>query len=164
MKNLNFFSAFRCVLIMSASFIFYTGFAQVQTAKYISMTSLSNAYYEYLPQGYSTTGGQKYPLMIFVHGSGETGDGSPSQLSRVLRNGPPKLISQGIFPTSFTVKGQTFKFIVLSPQFTVWPDDINIDDIINYAIKNYNVDTSRIYLTGLSMGGGVVWQYAGDDI
>lgn len=149
---------------MSASFIFYTGFAQVQTAKYISMTSLSNAYYEYLPQGYSTTGGQKYPLMIFVHGSGETGDGSPSQLSRVLRNGPPKLISQGIFPTSFTVKGQTFKFIVLSPQFTVWPDDINIDDIINYAIKNYNVDTSRIYLTGLSMGGGVVWQYAGDDI
>ncbi|MDQ6764327.1 MAG: T9SS type A sorting domain-containing protein [Bacteroidota bacterium] len=128
------------------------------------MTPLSNAYYEYLPQGYSSSGSQKYPLMIFVHGSGETGDGSPSQISRVLRNGPPKLISQGIFPNSFNVKGQTFKFIVLSPQFTVWPDDINIDDIINYAIKNYHIDTSRIYLTGLSMGGGVVWQYAGDDI
>ncbi len=164
MKNLNFFSAFRCVLILSSFLIFQDGFAQVQTAKYKSMTPLSNAYYEYLPQGYSTTGSQKYPLMIFVHGSGETGDGSPSQLSRVLRNGPPKLISQGIFPASFKVKGQTFKFIILSPQFTVPPDDINIDDIINYAIKNYNIDTSRIYLTGLSMGGGVVWQYAGDDI
>lgn len=144
--------------------VYQSAFAQVQTARYISMTALSNAYYEYLPQGYSTSGSQKYPLMIFVHGSGETGDGSPSQISRVLRNGPPKLIKQGIFPNSFTVKGQSFKFIVLSPQFTIWPDDINIEDIINYAIKNYNVDTSRIYLTGLSMGGGVVWQYAGDDI
>ncbi|MEO6638374.1 MAG: T9SS type A sorting domain-containing protein [Ginsengibacter sp.] len=128
------------------------------------MTPLSNAYYEYLPQGYSAAGNQKYPLMIFVHGSGETGDGSPSQLNRVLRNGPPKLINQGNFPTSFDVNGHSFSFIVLSPQFTVWPDDISIDDIINYAIKNYNVDTARIYLTGLSMGGGVVWQYAGDDI
>lgn len=164
MKNLNFFSAVRCLLILLVSFVSQYGFSQVQTARYVSMTSLSNGYYEYLPQGYSPTGKQKYPLMIFVHGSGETGDGSPSQLSRVLRNGPPKLINQGIFPTSFAVKGQTFKFIVLSPQFTVWPDDINIDDIINYAIKNYNVDSSRIYLTGLSMGGGVVWQYAGDDI
>ncbi len=138
--------------------------AQVQTPKYVSMTPLSNAYYEYLPQGYSSGGSQKYPLLIFVHGSGETGDGSPAQLPKVLVNGPPKLINQGIFPTSFSVNGQTFKLIVLSPQFTVWPDDIDIDNIINYAIKHYNVDTTRIYLTGLSMGGGVVWQYAGDDI
>ena len=153
----------RYLLILS--FLVCQGaFAQVQTPRYLSMTPLSNAYYEYLPQGYSTSGSQKYPLMIFVHGSGETGDGSPAQISRVLRNGPPKLIDQGIFPNSFTVKGQTFRFIVLSPQFTIWPDDINIDDIINYAIKNYNVHTSRIYLTGLSMGGGVVWQYAGADI
>lgn len=163
MKSQHFLSPVRYLLVFSIV-IFQGAFGQVQTPKYISMTPLSNAYYEYLPQGYSPSGSQKYPLMIFVHGSGETGDGSPSQISRVLRNGPPKLISQGIFPNSFSVKGQTFKFIVLSPQFTIWPDDINIDDIINYAIKNYDIDTSRIYLTGLSMGGGVVWQYAGDDI
>ncbi len=144
--------------------VFNTITAQVQTERYVSMSPLSNAYYEYLPQGYSSSGSQKFPLMIFVHGLGETGDGSPSQLTRVLRHGPPKLIDQGVFPASFVVSGQTFSFIVLSPQFISWPDDIDIDDIINYAIQNYNVDTSRIYLTGLSMGGGVVWQYAGDDI
>ncbi len=156
-------TGFRYLLIFFF-FLCQGAFAQVQTPRYVSMTPLSNAYYEYLPRGYSSSGNKKFPLMIFVHGSGETGDGSPSQISRVLRNGPPKLINQGIFPASFNVKGQSFSFIVLSPQFTVWPDDINIDDIINYAIKSYNVDTSRIYLTGLSMGGGVVWQYAGDDI
>ncbi len=138
--------------------------AQVQTPQYVSMTPLSKAYYEYLPQGYSSTGSQKYPLMIFVHGSGEMGDGSPSQLQRVLKHGPPKLINQDVFPNSFTVNGQTFKFVIISPQFTDWPGDTEIDDVIDYAIQHYNVDTSRIYLTGLSMGGGAVWEYAGDDI
>lgn len=102
--------------------------------------------------------------MIFIHGSGEFGDGSPSQLKKVLKHGPPKLIKQKKFPNSFTVNGQTFKYIVISPQFENWPGDIDVDDVINYAIQHYNVDTTRIYLTGLSMGGGKVWDYAGDDI
>lgn len=139
--------------------------AQIQTERYVSMTPLSKAYYEYLPQGYSPNiSSQKYPLMIFVHGIGEEGDGSPSQLKRVLRHGPPKLINKGGFPNSFVVNGQTFRVIILSPQFIDWPGDTDIDNIINYAIQNYNVDTSRIYLTGLSMGGGVIWEYAGNDI
>ncbi|UAY51509.1 carboxylesterase family protein [Ferruginibacter albus] len=138
-------------------------FAQVQTPRYnTSMTSQSNGYYEYLPQGYNT-GSDKYPLLIFVHGIGELGDGSSSQLSKVLANGTPKQISQGIFPTSFTVGGQSFKFIVLSPQFINWPAPGDIENIINYAIQHYRVDQSRIYLTGLSMGGGVVWEYAGNN-
>lgn len=138
--------------------------AQVQTPKYgVSMTVNSNGYYEYLPSGYSS-GSAKYPLIIFVHGIGELGDGSQSQLSKVLANGTPKQISEGIFPASFTVKGQTYKFIVLSPQFTIWPFPYDINNIINYAIRNYRVDTSRIYLTGLSMGGGVVWEYPGEDL
>ncbi|HEV8084356.1 MAG TPA: T9SS type A sorting domain-containing protein [Chitinophagaceae bacterium] len=154
----------RYFLSVGLLFLFTTIAAQVQTERYVSMTPLSNAFYEYLPQGYSSNGSQKYPLMIFVHGLGEIGDGSPSQLPSVLRNGPPKLIDQGIFPNSFVVNGQPFSYIVLSPQFTQWPDDIDIENIINYAIQNYHVDTTRIYLTGLSMGGGVVWQYVGDDI
>ena len=144
------------------SFLFFSANSQVQTQKLgVSMTGNSQGYYEYLPSGYSSSS-TKYPLLIFVHGLGELGNGS-SQLSSVLANGTPKQISQGIFPESFTVNGQTFKFIVLSPQFTSWPNSRDINDIINYAIKNYRVDTSRIYLTGLSMGGGVVWEYAGEN-
>ncbi len=157
-------SALRHLLSFGFLLLFTRIGAQVQTERYISMAPLSNAFYEYLPQGYSSNGTQKYPLMIFVHGSGETGDGSPSQLTRVLRHGPPKLINQGVFPNSFTVNGQTFKFIVISPQFIDWPGDTDIDKVINYSIQHYNVDTSKIYLTGLSMGGGAVWEYVGNDI
>ena len=138
--------------------------AQVQTPIYASTCSISNAYYEYLPQGYSATGSQSYPLLIFVHGEGELGDGSPADLPAVLANGPPMQINEGIFPSSFTVNGQSFSFIVISPQFTVWPADQTLDTVIDYAIQHYNVDQTRIYLTGLSMGGGVVWQYTGNNV
>ncbi|MBO9684668.1 MAG: hypothetical protein J7502_18710, partial [Flavisolibacter sp.] len=138
-------------------------FSQVQTPRYISITPNTNAFYEYLPQGFSATSTQKYPFILFLHGMGELGDGSASKLPLVLRNGPPKLINQGTFPTSFTVNGQTFRFVVLSPQFINWPTSADIDAVISYAISRYNVDPSRVYITGLSMGGGATWEYAGDE-
>lgn len=152
---------FRTSICMCIGMLFNYAYGQVQTPRYVSMTALSNGYYEYLPQGYSSTGITNYPLLIFVHGVGELGDGSPAQLPAVLNNGTPRQISQGIFPTSFTVNGQTFRYIVISPQFTAWPGPININDIITYAKAHYKVDSTRMYLTGLSMGGGVVWDYVG---
>jgi predicted alpha/beta-fold hydrolase len=137
--------------------------AQVQTARYISMIPHTNAYYEYVPQGYPEPN-KKYPLMIFLHGQGEAGPGTTASLPLVLRNGPPKLISEGTFPASFTVNSVNYKIIVISPQFTVWPTEDDLDNVINYLIANYPVDINRVYLTGLSMGGGTVWNYSGNDI
>lgn len=134
--------------------------AQVQTARYTKIATNANAFYEYLPQGYNPSGSEKYPFILFIHGSGEVGAGTSSTLPAVLRNGIPKLINQGKFPTSFSVNGQSFKFIVFSPQFTKWPSATDVDAIINYAIANYKVDPARIYITGLSMGGGVTCEYA----
>ncbi|HXB94231.1 MAG TPA: T9SS type A sorting domain-containing protein [Puia sp.] len=131
---------------------------QVQTARNIPTGPNSNGFYEYLPAGYSTSP-TKFPLMVFLHGVGELGNGG-SDLPKVLDNGPPQLISQGQFPASFTVNGQTFSFIVISPQFVAWPTDQDVDNVIKYAVANYRVDTGRIYLTGLSMGGSAVWSYA----
>ncbi len=155
----------RCLLPGLLICLFSTAaFSQTFTPKYnTSMTVHSKGYYEYLPTGYSA-GSQKYPLLVFFHGLGELGDGSSSNLSKVLANGTPKQINQGIFPATFNVDGKTFSFIVLCPQFVDWPESYDVENIINYAIKNYRVDTSRIYLTGLSMGGGVVWTYAGDGV
>ena len=133
--------------------------AQVQTARYIATGPNSNGFYEYLPAGYSS-GTTKYPLLVFLHGSDELGNGT-TDLPNILDDGsPPDLISEGKFPTSFTVNGQTFSFIVISPQFVAWPSDADVDDVIDYAIANYRVDTNRVYLTGLSMGGSAVWSYA----
>lgn len=150
------------VLISFFSFISIISKAQVQTPRYnTSMTPNSNGFYEYLPQGYDPNGTQTYPLLIFVHGIGELGDGSTAQLPLVLRNGPPKLINQGTFPTSFTVNNTTWKFIAISPQFIGWPTGNDVNGVISYAIQHYKVNTGKIYLTGLSMGGGTTWDYPG---
>jgi poly(3-hydroxybutyrate) depolymerase len=131
--------------------------AQVQTPRYISPTPNCGGFYEYLPQGYNSN--ETYPLIVFVHGLGELGQGTAGELPRILWNGLPKLINQGQFPTSFSVNGQTHKFIVISPQFKQWPGATDVNDVVNYAIQNYRVNTNRIYVTGLSMGGGVTWEY-----
>ena len=157
-KFYSFISGALCLLILIFSANCLN--AQVQTPRTISTGPNSNGFYEYLPQGYSS-GSAKYPLIVFVHGIGELGNGG-SDLPNVLRNGVPTVISQGKFPTSFTVNGKTFSFIVISPQFVVWPSNDDVDDVIKYALAHYRVDTGRIYLTGLSMGGGVTWAYASE--
>jgi predicted esterase len=152
-------------ILLALLFIVCLANAQVQTPRYnTSMTARSNGFYEYLPQGYNSNGAQTYPLIIFCHGVGELGDGSASQLPRVLVNATPKQINDGTFPTAFYVNGQTFKYVVISPQFTNTPETKSIDDIINYCISNYKVNVNRIYLTGLSMGGGAIWRYASESI
>lgn len=157
----NFYQVFAGALLCLVISIFIPAYAsaQVQTAREIATGPNSNGFYEYLPAGYST-GSTKYPLLVFLHGTGELGNGT-TDLPKLLDNGsPPDLIANGQFPTSFTVNGQTFSFIVISPQFVAWPSDDDVDSIINYAIAHYRVDTNRIYLTGLSMGGSAVWSYA----
>ncbi|MEO6001451.1 MAG: carbohydrate-binding protein [Chitinophagaceae bacterium] len=149
------FSAFFLLLL-----IFCAATAQTHTPRYQAITASIGGFYEYLPQGYSTET-QSYPLIIFIHGIGELGNGSPSMLPTVLYNGIPRVINDGKFPVSFKVNGETFKFIVLSPQFGNWPTPADVQGVIDFAVKKYRVNTSRIYLSGLSMGGGGVWDYAG---
>jgi predicted peptidase len=150
------------VLILVCAFAL-TSWSQVQTARISTIVNGNcKGFYEYLPGGYSTPGNQKtYPLLLFIHGLGELGDGSSTKLPLILRNGPPKLINQKAWPDSFNVNGKQQRLIVLSPQFIKWPSNADIDTLIDYAVKNYRVDRSRIYMTGLSMGGGVVWNYVG---
>lgn len=129
----------------------------------VSIAPHSGGFYEYLPQGYSS-GSARYPLIVFCHGVGESGNGN-SDLPILLNQGLPKLINQGQFPASFTSGSQTFRFLVISPQFTPFPPvaDHDLDSVIRYAIDHYRVDSTRIYLTGLSMGGGMVWDYVSSD-
>ena len=135
--------------------------AQVQTARYNTVINSNvKGFYEYLPEGYNSNN-DKYPLILFFHGAGERGDGSTAQLPKVLYNGIPKLIKNGQFPKSFTVNGQSHKFIVISPQLVDVGNAAQVNDIINYAVANYRVDINRIYLTGLSMGGGMCFLYLG---
>lgn len=101
-----------------------------------------------LPEGYGQKG-QKWPLMLFLHGAGERG----SDLNKVKVHGPPKLIEQG----------KSLPFIVVSPQCpsgSWWasPEQIQVlIALLDEMVEKYDVDESRVYLTGLSMGGFGTW-------
>jgi pimeloyl-ACP methyl ester carboxylesterase len=134
--------------------------AQTHTAKSVSLPN-TNGYWEYLPQGYNPASSETYPVIIFIHGVGELGNGSPASLQSLLGYGLPMYINWGQFPSSVTVNGQTHKFIVISPQWIGWPGPDNINSLIDYVSANYRINPNRIYVTGLSMGGGTTWDFAG---
>ncbi|NII27670.1 T9SS type A sorting domain-containing protein [Pseudoflavitalea sp. X16] len=138
--------------------------APTHTPKTVNINSNCGGYYEYLPQGYNAAAAQRYPLIVFIHGDGDRGSGSQTDLAKVIRNALPKYIQDGQFPVSFTSGGQTFRFLVMSPQFKDRPYPADIASAITYMKDHYPVDTNRIYLTGSSMGGGVTWEFAGSDI
>jgi predicted peptidase len=91
----------------------------------------------------------KLPLVIQLHGAGERGNGQ-DQLDLVEVHG-----------LSHLVKEKNYNCIIIMPQCpkdTFWAARVeSIIDFIEQLKEAYPVDTSRIYLTGLSMGGFGTW-------
>ena len=89
----------------------------------------------------------RYPLMIFLHGSGERG----TNLDQVKAHGPPKIADRApIFP-----------FLLLSPQLPA-EEDWDLDKlrtILGWALKALPADPDRVLLTGLSRGGHATWRW-----
>ena len=109
-------------------------------------------YYIYTPSAY-TSDGPRFPLVIFLHGSGERGNSqtNAANLDAILSNGPPKLVEQGKWDPEYPM-------MVASPQcHDDWWDWQKVHNFIKYIRNTYQVDTTRIYLTGLSMGGYGTW-------
>jgi predicted peptidase len=102
-------------------------------------------YLLYLPPKYDK-GDEKWPLVVFLHGAGETGN----DLKMVKKHGPPKLVEQKEFPC-----------IVVSPQAPTRGWNVEaLNGLIDDVIAKYRVDKDRVYLTGLSMGGYGTWALA----
>ncbi|MGK0300824.1 MAG: putative peptidase, partial [Planctomycetota bacterium] len=108
-------------------------------------------YLIYLPKGYKASG-EKVPLMLFLHGRGE----SNGPLSVVAKWGPPRRIADG----------EHMKYIVVSPQCppeSFWSknvEQVRLVALLGHLRKAYNIDDDRVYLTGLSMGGYGTWKLA----
>ena len=120
----------------------------------LGMSAAKQGFWEYTPPGYG--GGEKYPLMIFLHGIGENGNGD-SELDKVPNNGIPGLIKNNNWDT-------TRPFVVLSPQHPGGgcPGSAEVHDFIDFAVNNYDINPGRVYLTGLSCGAIGAWGYLGD--
>lgn len=104
-------------------------------------------YLLFLPEGASDET-KRWPLLMFLHGSGERGD----DLEKVKTHGPPKMVE----------KDKDFPFILVSPQaeqFSGWSSDI-LNALLEDVCARLPVNTDRIYLTGLSMGGFGTWDFA----
>ncbi|MEO1049113.1 MAG: PKD domain-containing protein [Bacteroidota bacterium] len=126
------------------------GAAGSQTAVTRSQNPSFWGYYEYLPEDFDINSGDKYPVVLYLSGIGQKGDGE-GDLSKIIRNGPAKLINNG----------QDYPAIVISPQSSSgWFGVNQCQQFYDYLVQNYPVDTTRFYVTGLSAGGGSTWQFA----
>lgn len=107
--------------------------------------------YEYLlhlPKGYNADAKARWPVLVFLHGSGERGD----DIERVKVHGPPKLAALD----------PGFPFITISPLLPADQDwDIGkLEAILRRVLKTTRHDPARIYLSGLSRGGHATWRWA----
>lgn len=104
-------------------------------------------YLLYLPKGCEPGAEKKWPLILFLHGAGERG----SSVWKVAATGlPARLKNETNFP-----------FVVVSPQCPdglIWSDSELLLGLLEQIESKYPVDRSRVYLTGLSMGGYGTWE------
>ena len=121
-------------------------------ATFEKQVSMKLDYLLSLPPTYNDSTDKKWPLILFLHGSGERG----SDVNKVKAHGPPKIIDHDANSDVAT------QFIVVSPQCPEgrwWKSD-ELEALLDDVQARYRVDADRVYLTGLSMGGFGSWDLA----
>ena len=89
-----------------------------------------------------------WPLVIFLHGSGERG----RNLAKVKAHGPPM----------YAAAGRRFPFVLVAPQVDdgdSWHSD-EIEALRADLVGRLPIDADRVLVTGMSMGGYGAWNYA----
>ena len=158
MKSFSFLSKVFLTLVCGL-FLFHPSFSQGTLFNYgkYSNAEGDSLNYRILVSDYDI--GSKYPLVIFLHGAGERGSDNESQLkwgvsnfatSRVMKMHRPIVIApqcpEGESWVDYKSDSRTMK---KSPTKSMQL----VLDLISEAVAKYPIDTSRIYITGLSMGG-----------
>ena len=99
--------------------------------------------------------GKKYPLVLFLHGGGERGDDNLTQL--IANDG-------AVIWLKDQMEDPELKCFILAPQS---PDGepgwlekhlLAVSKALDDVTDAYPVDTDRLYLTGMSMGGVGSWR------
>ena len=107
-------------------------------------------YVVYVPPSYDPA--RPIPTIIFLHGKGECGTDGLKQIAVGL--GPAVMRDADKWP-----------FLIIFPQKQIeksaWEEcDAMVVAILDQSKKDFNVDSSRLYLTGLSQGGHGTWTIA----
>ena len=108
------------------------------------------------PTGYDPA--KKYPLVVFLHGSGESGTDNKLQVS--LHMGVPGGGSVFMLPANQAMNPTFFVAPQApSPGVMGWmgiPGQAVLK-LIAYLEQQFSIDPARLYVTGLSMGGYGTW-------
>ncbi len=105
----------------------------------------------FVPTNYVTN--QSFPLILYLHGSGVRGTDNWYQL--VGDSGPLALV--------FNENQAQYPCFVAAPQCPPGGDWTNntmhqtLVGLLSTLVSAYNIDTNRVYITGLSLGGNGTW-------
>ena len=159
----------RCLLLISIFMIWNKGTAQQSFVKEVFYTDNSDSLlYNILLAEYDTTmssSEKKYPLVLFLHGAGERGNDNEKQIIHIKK----------LFLNQANRKNHNA--FVIAPQCPEGKKWVEVDwglkahrmpnepsepmrltmQLIDSLIATYPIDTNRIYITGLSMGGFGTW-------
>ena len=110
-------------------------------------------YRYYLPSGYDPA--VAYPMVLFLHGSGEAGTNNESQVRMHISS----LINK---------TNEEYPAILVAPQIypgAPWGSSTHdrVDEVLDILFDELSIDPNRLYLTGLSMGGFGTMTYLHDD-
>jgi predicted esterase len=105
----------------------------------------------YLPEGYAEDPGRVWPMILFLHGTGDRGENvflpaKASPLAMVREQGP-------------------LPFIIVAPllgksgYYGSFPESY-LDGVLEQVLADYRVDRTRIYGTGVSIGGEAIYRFA----
>ena|SRR5919199_1928731 len=130
--------------------ILYLFLSQVVYAQSVSKAKGTYDYLLFLPKDYAKQTAT-YPLVIYLHGGSQKGN----DLNKLKLYGLPHLVDQGT----------DYPFIIASPQCPdnkYWSTENWFENLYRDLRAKYRVDTNRVYVTGISMGGFGAWQVAMD--
>ena len=131
-----------------------SSFGRVQTGfldRAVTVSGVTYRYQVFVPAEFAQK--KSWPVVLFLHGSGERGDDGLIQTEVGIGH-------------AIRVKNSRFPFIVVMPQCRenkIWgAADMQAQALaaLDASTSEFHGDRSRVYLTGLSMGGYGVWDIA----
>ncbi len=118
----------------------------------VALNGVSYKYQVYLPENWNPH--EKWPIILFLHGSGERGSDGMDE-------------TQVGLPNAIRSHPERWPFVVVMPQDPYYHHYWTDPDIMAMAVgafdaevKEFNGDPQREYLTGLSLGGYGTWEIA----
>ncbi|WP_158233335.1 prolyl oligopeptidase family serine peptidase [Reichenbachiella sp. 5M10] len=159
----------------------------MQASVFVAKNGHQMPYRIFIPDDYRPD--ESLPLLIHLHGRGERGtDNNPKIYNNIpLFNGPRSIVSPNmqqryrsivLVPqcSDTTINEEWAKWVGNTPETpfeglgedgsylmndTPSSSGAAALELIDYTIDRYHIDKSRVYLTGLSMGGFGTWEFIG---